>query len=40
MTLHGVTNFFQTGDMLNDIITQLRVQDEAIALTTLLQDGN
>ena len=36
LTVHGVDNFLQTGEILDDIITQLRLQDEAKALTTIL----
>ena len=36
MTVHGINNFLQTGEMLDDIITQLQVQDEAEALSTVL----
>ena len=38
LTVHGVDNFLQTGEMLDDIITQLRLQDEAKALTTVLNE--
>ena len=38
LTVHGIDNFLQTGEMLEDIITQLRLQDEAKALTTVLNE--
>ena len=38
LSVHGIDNFLQTGEMLDNIITQLRLQDEAKALTTIL-DG-
>ena len=38
LTVHGIINFLQTGTMLADIITQLRLQDEAKALTTVLNE--
>ena len=36
LTIHGIDNFLQTGEKLNDIIKQLRQQDEAEALSTVL----
>ena len=38
LTVHGIDDFLHTGETLDDIITQLRLQDEAKALTTVLNE--